>query len=135
VARQPDRDSTFRHFRLDRVRGAECLAETFVRDPGFSIEAHSRRAFSAWHDDTEFGPVVWRFHPNAAAAARDFCFHPDQVLEPQSDGSLVVRFEASGWLEMAWFLYRWGDAVEVLAPEPLRRMTEDYRRGDFASLP
>ncbi len=32
------------------------------------------------------------------------------------DGSLLVRFEAAGHLEMAWHLYAWGDAVEVVKP-------------------
>jgi predicted DNA-binding transcriptional regulator YafY len=32
---------------------------------------------------------------------------------------------------MCWHLYQWGDAVEVLAPEALRRMVEGYRRGKF----
>jgi len=30
------------------------------------------------------------------------------------DGSLAVRFRAGGRQEMAWYLYRWGDKVEVL---------------------
>ena len=46
-----------------------------------------------------------------------------------------VRFTASGHLEMAWHLYTWGDAVEVLAPQPLRAMVERHRRGDFPALP
>ena len=60
---------------------------------------------------------------------------PGQRLEDQPDGSLVVRFEASGWLEMAWHLYQWGDAVEVLAPEGLRAMVERHRRSDFEAMP
>jgi predicted DNA-binding transcriptional regulator YafY len=32
---------------------------------------------------------------------------------------------------MCWHLYQWGDTVEVLAPEALRRMVEGYRRADF----
>jgi predicted DNA-binding transcriptional regulator YafY len=62
-------------------------------------------------------------------------FHPGQRLGNEPDGSLVVRFEASGWLEMAWHLYQCGHAVEVLAPEGLRAMVEDHRRGDFEALP
>ena len=46
-----------------------------------------------------------------------------------------MRFEASGWLEMAWHLYQWGDSVEVLAPEDLRAMVEGHRRNDFEGLP
>ncbi|WP_283234956.1 WCX domain-containing protein [Rhodobacter capsulatus] len=46
-----------------------------------------------------------------------------------------MRFEAAGWLEMAWHLYHWGDAVEVLEPEGLRALVEGHRRGDFGSMP
>lgn len=48
---------------------------------------------------------------------------------------MTVRFTASGHLEMAWHLYMWGNAVEVLAPKPLREMVALYRRGDFPALP
>ena len=67
--------------------------------------------------------------------AAEFHFHPTQVLEPQDDGSLIVRFTAAGWLEMAWHLYQWGDKVEVLAPQELREMVEGYRRSDFRGMP
>jgi hypothetical protein len=33
-------------------------------------------------------------------------FHPTQVVEPQDDGSLIIRFKAAGWLEMALHLYQ-----------------------------
>lgn len=42
-----------------------------------------------------------RLAPEAADRAAGFRFHPDQVLEPRHDGSLIVRFHAAGWLEMA----------------------------------
>jgi predicted DNA-binding transcriptional regulator YafY len=79
--------------------------------------------------------VVWRFAPEAAARAAGFLFHPTQRLEPQPDGSLVVRFHAAGWLEMAWHLYQWGDKIEVLAPEGLRKLVEGHQRPDFDALP
>jgi predicted DNA-binding transcriptional regulator YafY len=56
-------------------------------------------------------------------------------VEDQPDGSLIVRFSASGHLEMCWHLYVWGDQVEVLAPERLRDMVHAWRRSDFPSLP
>jgi predicted DNA-binding transcriptional regulator YafY len=57
-------------------------------------------------------------------------------VEDQPDGSLIVRFSASGHLEMCWHLYLWGDQVEVpLAPERLRDMVHAWRRSDFPSLP
>ncbi len=135
VARDEDRDPGLRHFRVDRIHAARLLGSSFTREPGFDIAAHAARAFGSFQDKARFGEVVWRFAPRAAETARAFVFHPGQRLEHQPDGSLVVRFEASGWLEMAWHLYQWGDAVEVLAPEGLRAMVEGYRRSDFEALP
>lgn len=80
-------------------------------------------------------PVEWRFSPRAARTARQFVFHPDQDMTEEADGSLTVRFTASGHLEMAWHLYQWGDQVEVISPLVLREMVDNFRRDDFPSLP
>ena len=78
---------------------------------------------------------MWRFTPEAAERAAEFRFHPTQVVEPQDDGSLIVRFKAAGWLEMAWHLYQWGDKVDVLAPAGLRELIAGHQRSDFDALP
>jgi predicted DNA-binding transcriptional regulator YafY len=135
VAVQPDRGPEIRHFRMDRIVAARCRQDSFAAPAGFSLATHDARAFGAWQDPRELGEVVWLFHPAAVEAASDFQFHPDQKTEPQADGSLIVRFRAAGWLEMAWHLYCWGDKVEVLAPPELARMVADHRRGDFPGLP
>jgi len=135
VARQPDRSEGLRNFRLDRIHAVEVLNESFAFQPGFSIEEHAARAFGVWQDPEQYGEVVWRFAPEAAERAAEFRFHPTQVLESQPDGSLILRFHAAGWLEMAWHLYQWGDKVEVLAPEGLRKLVEGYQRSDFNALP
>ncbi|MFZ9132830.1 MAG: helix-turn-helix transcriptional regulator [Gemmobacter sp.] len=135
VAREAGGDGRMQHYRLDRITSARLEADSFARDPGFDLSAHAARAFGSYYSDTEYGEVVWRFAPAAAAAAREFLFHPHQEMSAEPDGSLIVRFPASGHLEMAWHLYTWGDAVEVLAPQPLRAMVERHRRGDFPALP
>jgi predicted DNA-binding transcriptional regulator YafY len=121
--------------RFEGIRKAELSEESFGRPAGFDLHRFARRSFGMYQDEREYGEVVWRFLPKAAAAARDFEFHPDQVQERRKDGSLVVRFKAAGHLEMCWYLYAWGDGVEVLAPEALRRRCESYRRSDFESTP
>ncbi|SOC19776.1 helix-turn-helix transcriptional regulator [Rhodobacter maris] len=135
VARDPAKGDLIRSFRLDQILSAEALDESFAMDPAFSMQRFAAQSFGVWQDPAQFGPVVWRFAPRAAERAAGFRFHPSQVLERQEDGSLIVRFEAAGWLEMAWHLYQWGDAVEVLAPEGLRALVEGHRRGDFGSMP
>jgi predicted DNA-binding transcriptional regulator YafY len=127
-------ESRMQHYRLDRIRDARLEAASFTRAPGFDLASHAARAFGSYHAEAEYGEVAWRFTPRAAETARDFLFHPTQVMDEDATG-LTVRFMASGWLEMAWHLYLWGDQVEVLAPEPLAQMVAAHRRGDFAALP
>ena len=134
--REDDPARIVRTYRLQEVREIRPVDRMFERDPGFDLGRFSARSFGVFQNATEYGEVVWRFRPGRAAErARSFAFHPDQTATEEPDGALTVRFHAAGHLEMCWYLYAWGDAVEVLAPEPLRRMVEGYRRGDFATLP
>lgn len=129
-----DRDS-LRHFRLDRITSLNLEAQSFARDPDFDLEEHAALAFGSFQSDAEYSEIVWRFAPAAAQVAREFLFHPKQKLVDEPDGSLLVQFHASGYLEMAWHLYCWGDSVEVLEPDALRIMVNAHRRADFKAFP
>lgn len=135
VARPSKGDGRMRRFRLDRIETAAITARSFSRDPAFDLDAFAARAFGSFHSDAEHGPVEWRFTPDAAPTARQFIFHPAQEMSEEPDGSLTVRFTASGHMEMAWHLYQWGDQVEVIAPGILREMVDRHRRNDFPALP
>jgi predicted DNA-binding transcriptional regulator YafY len=124
-----------RQYRLDRITTAQLEPESFQRDPDFDLTRHAARAFGSFQNEEEYGEVIWQFSPTAAQVAQSFVFHPDQELTELADGSLEVRFHASGHLEMAWHLYQWGDQVEVISPESLREMVKNHRRGDFPALP
>lgn len=136
VAR-PETDSTgpVRTYRMDAVRTARLTARSFTRPADFNLQAFANRAFGLFQNDNEFGEVVWRFTQKAANHARGYLFHPGQQTHDEPDGSLLVRFEAAGHLEMAWHLYAWGDAVEVVAPARLKAMVDGFRRSDFDALP
>jgi predicted DNA-binding transcriptional regulator YafY len=74
---------------------------------------------------------VLRFSAHAADRADEWRFHPTQASCRLPDGRLEVRFIASGWLEMAWHLLSWGDSVEMVSPNGLRRLLADpQRNGD-----
>lgn len=135
AARDPAKADEVRNFRIDLIHEAETLNESFALKDGFTIADYAANAFGVWQDPRQYGEVVWRFAPEAAERAAGFQFHPRQVLEYQQDGSLLVRFHAAGWLEMAWHLYQWGDKVEVIAPPALRDMVDGYRRSDFVAMP
>lgn len=135
LARDPEKDDRLRSFRLDRIAGIAVTDQPFQKDPGVDLQAHAAKAFGSYYSEEEYGPVAWRFSPEAAKVAREFEFHPDQCVEDTDDGGMIVRFSASGWLEMAWHLYTWGDGVTVLEPAGLAKVVAEHRRGDFPSLP
>lgn len=122
-------------FVVENVETALVTHRSFERDSTFSLQTFANRAFGVYQNDAEFGDVVWRFSPKAAAHARTFEFHPLQSVEDEPDGSLSVRFAAAGHIEMAWHLYIWGNDVEVLQPEALRKLVEGFQRPDFPALP
>lgn len=124
-----------RHFCVEDILAAEVMAQGFVYPANFNIRDYAKKAFGSYHNDSEFGEVVWKFQPRAASRAARYQFHPGQRAEWLEDGSLVVRFTASGRLEMCWHLYAWGDAVEVLHPPGLAAMAHPFRRSDFPALP
>lgn len=122
------------HYRVEEIYSAEVLGQSFEFDPGFNIRQHAEKGFGSYESAAEYGEVVWRFSPEAAPHARRFIFHPTQSIEEEKDGSLLVRFRASGHLEMCWHLYSWGKSVEVLQPARLREMVHRHRRV-FEALP
>lgn len=129
------RDGRNRHYRVEDIVWAQVTDTSFEYPSDFHIREYAERAFGSYHFEQEFGEVVWKFSPQAVDRAQRFQFHPSQRTELLADGSLIVRFSASGHLEMAWHLYAWGDAVEVLEPPQLRDMVHPYRRDDFPALP
>jgi predicted DNA-binding transcriptional regulator YafY len=128
-------DGRYRHYRVEDITSAEQLPTSFEIPSDFSLAIYAERAFGSFHNDDEFTEVEWRFSSTAADRAKRFLFHPSQQVEELPDGSLIVRFKASGLLEMCWHLYAWGDQVEVTQPATLAKMVQEHRRSDFPALP
>ena len=113
-----DRARDYRLFSLANIEKAEITGAAFQRRKDFSLQKFAERSFGVFQEEPF--DVEWRFSPKAAPDARQFLFHPTQVLEDQPDGSLIVRFRAGGALEMSWHLFTWGGEVEVVKPRRLR---------------
>ena len=118
-------ENDIRSYSFPFIVGVRETGASFVRDSAFSLSEYAARSFGVYQQEPF--DVAWRFTPEATADAKNFLFHSSQVLEDQPDGSLIVRFRAGGLLEMAWHLYQWGDAVEVLEPEELRTIHEQSK--------
>lgn len=115
----------FALFALPHIGAVEVTDEPFERDISFDLNEFANRSFGLFQGEPM--DVVWRFRPSAADDAAEFVFHPNQEMERQPDGSLLVRFRAAGDLEMGWHLLTWGDAVEVLEPRSLAEMIAGHQ--------
>lgn len=118
--------SDYRLFSLANIEKLEVQESPFRRRKDFSLQRFAERSFGVFQEDLL--DVVWRFSAQAAPDARQFLFHPTQVFEDQSDGSLVVRFRAGGALEMCWHLFTWGDQVQIIEPKHLQAMLRQQLR-------
>ena len=109
-----------RNYRLDRIEGLQVLDVAAAAPEAFSLQDYAARSFGIYQGEVE--EIVLRVAPQAAEDALGWRFHPTQTLERQADGSVTVRFWATGLLELAWHLFTWGDAVQVLRPPALRQV-------------
>ncbi len=103
----------YRLFSLGNIKEVILKDTPFERDQDFSLQDYAERSFGVFQEEKPYD-VVWKFSPKVAADAREFMFHPTQSFEEQDDGSLLVRFRASGRREMDWHLYTWGADVTDL---------------------
>jgi len=110
----------YRLFALANIERVELTDTPFERRIDFSIQEYADRSFGVFQG--EVYEVVLRFSKDAASDASIFMFHPSQEVENRADGSFVVKFKASSLREMAWHLFTWGTAVEVVEPKVLREL-------------
>lgn len=105
-------------FRLDRMSHVAAQDGVAIPPPDFDLNVFASQSFGIYQDEIE--DVVLRIAPQGAAEAKSWRWHPTQTFEDQADGSVVVRFRASGMRELAWHLFTWGEQAVILAPERLK---------------
>jgi predicted DNA-binding transcriptional regulator YafY len=107
---------------IERIRYITVLEASFTKLPHIrqQIEAKRERAFGIIDDEEELN-VVLQFTAEQAPYVRERVWHPSQGLQEQEDGSLILRFRASGQFEIVRWVLGWGEHVEVLEPLALRQ--------------
>jgi predicted DNA-binding transcriptional regulator YafY len=107
-----------RSFRFDRMREVTVEAAPAAPPAGFCLSDFADESFGIYHGAVE--EIVLRISPEKASDALAWRFHARQSVTQEPDGSVRVVFRAGGMLELAWHLFTWGDAVEILSPPILR---------------
>jgi predicted DNA-binding transcriptional regulator YafY len=115
-------DSTFhgniRSFSLSYIRKLEVLDRSFIER--FDAKKYIGKVWSMLPRDTVWN-VRLRFLPQVAGDVSETQWHSTQRVSFQRDGSAVVEFRVNGFREIMWWILSYGDRVQVLEPEVLRR--------------
>jgi predicted DNA-binding transcriptional regulator YafY len=116
-----------KHWRLDRIEDPRVLDQPGSPPPDFDLAAFANTPFAYFEGPQE--DVALRVLPHGMLDFRNYRFHPSQSVEAQPDGGAIVRFRASGMLELAWHLFSWGTKIEIIQPESLRQQMIDELKG------
>jgi predicted DNA-binding transcriptional regulator YafY len=94
-------------------------ADTYEIPPDFNAIDYLN---SAWGIDgsQEMYNVKLHFDKRLKETIMANIWHPSQVVEHQSDGSIIMCFKVRNTMDFRAWLLGWGDGVKVLEPEILR---------------
>lgn len=116
-----------KHWKLNRIQEIEKLPQIGAPPSDFHLVDFANASFGFFQGTQE--DVVLYVRPHAVDEDfESWRFHPNQIVERQPDGGAIVKFRATGMLELAWHLFTWGNKVEIIAPVSLRElMTTELR--------
>lgn len=85
----------------------------------FDIKEYANRSFGIYQN--ELMKVELLFSKEVADDALHYSFHPTQKVKQNEDGSVTVKFKASGELSIIWHLFKWGNNVKIISPKKLKK--------------
>lgn len=97
--------------------------ETFDKGD-FDLDKFSKQSFGVYQG--EIIDVKLLFDGFVADEVMNYNFHPTQKIKPNDDGTVTVKFKASGNKEILWHLFKWGSNVKILSPASLKKEYKDY---------
>lgn len=118
-ARDGEGSDRLRHWKLDRFISAKALDAWFKPNDAIDLQAHLGQSVGIFSgaDPNEY---QIRLSPQAALWAQEDPWHAQQVLEPQSDGSVLLTVKAYHDLEIIQRVLRLGKEAELLKPASCR---------------
>jgi predicted DNA-binding transcriptional regulator YafY len=115
------RDKIIRSFNIIQFVGEINLTpNTYEIPPSFDAMDYLSSSWSAVIEG-KIEVVKLRFKHNFKGYIANASFHPSQIVEYQTDGSIIVTLKIRNTRDFQAWVLGWSDAVEVLEPETLRK--------------
>lgn len=127
-----------RWFRVDRIRQARLLETRFEVNPEFDAKTHLEKLFQV-EVGGEPHLIEIEFDSQTAPFVKERRWHSSQEIECREDGSICLRFTATGLDEIKRWLLGYGKgAIARHPPELVKKLQEEtetiarqYETGDF----
>jgi predicted DNA-binding transcriptional regulator YafY len=103
----------------ERILSLNLTTTVFDVEADLDLDGHESEAFGVTLDDPM--SVVVRVRADQAPYVCEREWHPSQKIQKLSDGGIELTFCAGGSFEIERWILGWGDAVEVIGPEALRK--------------
>jgi len=111
---------SIRTFKLNRIKNSELCDKCFIDGDKFDVHEYFGRAWSMIPEGRLYN-IKLRFLPKVAHNVAEVQWHSTQQAVWDGDGSVVLEFRVDGLGEISWWVLGYGDQVQVLAPEALRK--------------
>ena len=110
-------------YRLHKLSEVALTDKTFDRGD-FDIKKYANRSFGVYQN--EVIKVELLFSQNVSEDVLNYNFHPSQKIKRNEDGTVTVKFKASGEYEIMWHLFKWGADVKIISPKYLKKQYIEY---------
>lgn len=114
------RNKTIRTFKIERIESIELTSEPYDIPANFDANAYLGSSWGIFAEG-EIKTIKLRFARQIARIVEETVWHPSQILERQSDGSVIMTLRITDTVELHSWLLGWGEKAEVLEPEELRQ--------------
>jgi predicted DNA-binding transcriptional regulator YafY len=113
------RTDSIRTFKIDRVRSVEITGESYIIPRSFDGNTYLAPAWGIVAGG-KTRKVTLKFAPDVATIIEEVVWHPSQVVDRHTDGSVIMTLNVINTVELRSWILGWADKVEVLKPRELR---------------
>lgn len=117
IAVEEEKGSSPFNYLLHKFSDVKLTKEEFSKGD-FDLDAFAKQSFGVFQG--ECFDVKLLFNQEVADDVKNYHFHPTQKIKENEDGTITVKFKASGDYEILWHLFKWGDNVQILSPKSLK---------------
>lgn len=117
IACEQEKGEKAYNYLLHKFSNVELTNEDFDKGD-FNLKDFSEQSFGVYHGEIQ--DVKLLFSKDVADEVTSYNFHPTQKVKKNEDGTVNVKFKASGEYEILWHLFKWGNSVKILSPKSLK---------------